>query len=156
MKIKRTTENKDVVPSKVDMQFHCGFRRFTAPPIFSSETSPGAASEKLKFLRFLRNDDSVAIATVYAPLVYTPCKVLCFTEKSLQSLSVDCVVATGTMMNPNPLRVILKRIVLTGYPFRVHKKKATVRYMFFEPRDIKWFKPVELQTRNGLKGHIKQ
>lgn len=35
MKIKRTTENKDVVASKTPMQFHCGFRRFTAPPIFS-------------------------------------------------------------------------------------------------------------------------
>jgi len=59
------------------------------------------------------------------------------------------------MMSPNPLKVVLKRIVLTGYPFRVHKKKATIRYMFFEPKDIKWFKPVELYTRNGLKGHIK-
>ncbi len=46
--------------------------------------------------------------------------------------------------------------MLTGYPLRVHKKKATIRYMFFNPADIKYFKPVELQTKAGLKGHIKQ
>lgn len=37
----------------------------------------------------------------------------------------------------------------------MHKKRATVRYMFFDPKDIKYFKPVELQTVNGLRGHIK-
>lgn len=51
--------------------------------------------------------------------------------------------------------MILKRIILTGYPFKVHKKKAVVRYMFFNPKDVKYFKPVELQTKFGLRGHIK-
>jgi pre-rRNA-processing protein TSR1 len=107
-------------------------------------------------MRFLREDDSQAIATIYAPIIFTPCKILCFTEKSLQSPSVDAVVATGIVLSPNPMRCILKRIILTGYPLRVHKKKATIRYMFFNPLDIKFFKPVELFTKMGLKGHIKQ
>jgi len=51
--------------------------------------------------------------------------------------------------------VILKKIMLTGYPLKVHKKKAVVRYMFFDPKDVKYFKPVELSTKFGLKGHIK-
>ena len=84
------------------------------------------------------------IATVYAPIVFAPCKVLCFTEESLKSPQPDSVVATGIVLPPNPMKVILKRIILTGYPLRVHKKKATVRYMFFNPKDIKYFKPVEL------------
>ena len=58
-------------------------------------------------------------------------------------------------MPPNPLKVILKRIMLTGYPLKCHKKKGVIRYMFFEPKDIKYFKPVELTTKNGLKGHIR-
>ena len=56
------------------------------------------------------------------------------------------IVASGTVMAPDPLRIILKRIILTGYPLRIHKKKATVRWMFFDPKDIKYFKPVELYT----------
>ena len=58
-------------------------------------------------------------------------------------------------MPPNPLTVILKRIILTGYPLKVQKKKAVVRYMFFNPRDVKYFRPVELYTKFGLRGHIK-
>lgn len=61
------------------------------------------------------------------------------------------IVATGIALQPNPLRVILKRIVLTGYPLRCHKKKATIRYMFFDPKDIKYFKPVEVYTQAGLR-----
>jgi len=142
-KIMRTIENKDVVPSKQLMEFHCGFRRFPCKPIFSAETNPGAATEKYKFKRFLHADDTT-IATIYAPIIFAPCKVLCFTQKSMRSGLASSIVATGTVLPPNPLKVILKRIVLTGYPLRVHKKKATIRYMFFNPTDIKYFKPVEL------------
>lgn len=56
------------------------------------------------------------------------------------------MVATGIVLPPDPLKIILKRIILTGYPLRCHKKKATVRYMFFDPKDIKYFRPVELYT----------
>ena len=46
-------ENKDVIPSKQLMEFHCGFRRLVCKPIFSQETNPGAATEKYKYMRFL-------------------------------------------------------------------------------------------------------
>ena len=153
-RIKRSIENKDVIPSKQRMEFHCGFRRMLVEPIFSLETNPGSNTEKLKYCRFLR-DDTSTVATAICPIVFSPCKVLCFTEQSLKSESVDIIAATGVVMPPNPLKVILKRIILTGYPLKCHKKKAVVRYMFFEPKDIKYFRPVELYTKNGLKGHIK-
>lgn len=136
------------------MEFHCGFRRMTLQPVLSAETNPGSATEKLKFMRFMR-DDMPAVATAICPIVFAPCKVLCFTENSIQSQSVDIIAATGTVMPPNPLKVILKRIILTGYPLKCHKKKCVARYMFFEPKDIKYFKPVEIYTKNGLRGHIK-
>ena len=37
----------------------------------------------------------------------------------------------GTFLNPDTTRIVAKRVVLTGHPFKVHKKTATVRYMFF-------------------------
>ena len=36
-------------------------------------------------------------------------------------------------MNADTTRIVAKRILLTGHPFKVHKKTATVRYMFFNP-----------------------
>lgn len=43
------------------------------------------------------------------------------------------LVATGTFMNPDTTRIVSKRVILTGHPFKVHKKTATIRYMFFNP-----------------------
>ena len=152
-KLNRTTENREPIPSKTRMEFHCGFRRMTLQPVLSAETNPGSATEKLKYMRFMRFD-MPAVATAICPIVMAPCKVLCFTEASIKSDSVDIVAATGVVMPPNPLKVILKRIILTGYPLRCHKKKCVARYMFFEPKDIKYFKPVEIYSRHGLKVSI--
>jgi pre-rRNA-processing protein TSR1 len=65
------------------------------------------------------------------------------------------LVGTGQVLPPNPLTIILKRLMLTGYPLRVHNKRAVVRHMFFDPEDIKYFRPIELHTKMGLRGHIK-
>ena len=51
-------------------------------------------------------------------------------------------------------RTVVKRIILTGYPVRVHKRHATVKYMFYNPEDVKWFKPAGLTTKHGLQGNI--
>jgi len=99
-------------------------------------------------MRFLRHDMSV-IASAYSPIVFTPCKILMFT-KDKESGHLN-VLATGVALPPNPLAIILKRIILTGYPLKVHKKRAVIRYMFFNPKDIKYFKPVELYTKFGLR-----
>lgn len=59
-------------------------------------------------------------------------------------------------MDANPDRIVLKKIVLTGYPQKCKKRGAIVKYMFFNPEDILWFKPVELRTKHGLSGNIRQ
>eukprot|EP00434_Breviolum_minutum_P023793 symbB.v1.2.020987.t1/scaffold1759.1/size102758/3 len=64
--------------------------------------------------------------------------------------------AAGSIVSVDPKQLIIKRIILTGYPFRTQKNKAVVRFMFFNPLDIRWFKPVELSTKKGLRGHIKE
>lgn len=152
-KLRRTLENNEIVPSKSTMEFSCGFRRLVVRPTFSMEYTNAGKNDKTKFMRFLRKDQDI-IATAYCPFVCQPSKIITFTKTIGQPVNMD-IVASGIALAPDPLKVILKRIILTGYPLRVHKKKATIRYMFFDPKDIKYFKPVELYTQNGLRGHIK-
>ena len=57
----------------------------------------------------------------------------------------------GELIKCDPLHVILERIILTGYPFKIYKRRSTIRFMFFDPKDVKYFKPVEVRTKLGLK-----
>ncbi len=146
-KIQKHFNNEQVVESKEEVEIHCGFRKMSIRPVFGLETAPGSHSEKLRFMRFLRQDVSV-IASAYCPIVFAPCKVIMFTKNEEGKLNL---LATGNALPPNPLTVILKRIILTGYPLKVHKKRAVIRYMFFNPKDVQYFRPVELYTKFGLR-----
>ena len=66
------------------------------------------------------------------------------------------LVASGTLHSIDPNRMLIKRIVLTGHCVDTHKRNAVVRHMFFNPLDIEWFQPIELWTRHGHIGHIKE
>jgi len=79
----------------------------------------------------------------------SPCFPMNHTDETVPSL-----VAMGSFLSPDPTRIIAKRIILTGHPFKVHKKTATIRYMFFNREDIEYFKSVELHTKFGRVGHI--
>jgi len=65
------------------------------------------------------------------------------------------VLLAGALRGCDPDRVVIKKVVLSGYPVRVHKKKAVVRWMFFNPEDVRWFRPLELWTKHGRRGRIK-
>ena len=65
------------------------------------------------------------------------------------------LVATGSSIPPNP-PIIVKRAILTGHPYRVHKKVVTMRYMFFNREDVLFYKPVQLVSKQGRRGWIKE
>ncbi|KAL0973226.1 hypothetical protein UPYG_G00200670 [Umbra pygmaea] len=146
--VRRHPSNTEPIKSKEELVFHCGFRRFRACPIFSQHTS----ADKHKLERFLR-PDAPTVVSVYAPITFPTAGVLVFKqrENGMQDL-----VGTGTLLSCDPQRVILKRIVLSGHPFHINRRSAVVRFMFFNREDILWFKPVELRTKWGRRGHIKE
>jgi len=66
------------------------------------------------------------------------------------------LIATGNLLEINAHRILLKRKVLTGFPCRTHRRRAVLRYMFWNADDIRYFKPLDLWTKNGLKGKIEE
>ncbi|XP_058220567.1 uncharacterized protein LOC131330850 [Rhododendron vialii] len=136
------------IKSKEELIFHVGFRQFICRPIFSTDNTN---SDKHKMERFL-HAGQFSVASIYAPISFPPLPLVVLKrEPTSASLSVAAV---GSLRSIDPDRIILKRIILTGYPQRVSKKKATVKYMFHKPEDVRWFKPVEVWTKCGRRGRI--
>ncbi|XP_032901787.1 pre-rRNA-processing protein TSR1 homolog [Amblyraja radiata] len=146
--LRRHASNSGPVKSKEEMVFHCGCRRFRAPPLYSQHT----AANKFKYERFLRSNATV-VATVYCPITFPPASVLMFKQRAN---GMQDLIATGSVLKVDPDRVIVKRITLSGHPFKIMTKTSVVRYMFFNRDDVLWFKPVELRTKWGRRGHIKE
>mmetsp|Transcript_30249 Transcript_30249/g.46331 ORF Transcript_30249/g.46331 Transcript_30249/m.46331 type:complete len:262 (-) Transcript_30249:62-847(-) len=134
-----TIKGKDV------LTFRCGWRTWQGKPVFSQHN---LNCDKHKMERYMptNNTSSYFCASVFGPVTYTPCPVMVFQGERL--------VAYGSVLGADADRIVIKRIILTGYPTRVHKRHATVKYMFYNPDDVKWFKPAGLTTKHGLIGNI--
>jgi len=133
--------------SKSEFIFNVGYRRFYNQPIFSEHS----AGNKHKMLRYFNQGDTV-IGSMYAPIMFPPSSVLMF--QATHPL-VPVLVATGSVYNVDPARCVLKRVVLSGFPFKINQRTVTVRYMFYNCEDINYFKSIKLVTKYGRRGIIK-
>ena len=172
--IQRTANYDGIIKSKDSLVFMSGFRTFRANPIFSE---CNLNCDKHKFERFL-HPDRFSVATVYSQITYLPSPVLVFKEIEGGGL---VQVASGNLMSVDPDRIILKKIILTGesnviirlfqilvfvlisphmfftgLPVRSKKRFAVVKHMFYDPNDVRYYKPAELVTKYGLRGHIRE
>lgn len=142
--------------SKDPLLLQLGPRRFHVNPIFSQHTLGNGgkgANNVHKFERYLRHGPNGSVGTSYLPITFgvnVPAILFKDTESGLE------LVGTGTLLGVDPTRIVAKRIILTGHPYKVHKKTATIRYMFFNQPDVDYFKPVELRTKKGRTGHIRE
>ncbi|KAK7692378.1 hypothetical protein QCA50_004003 [Cerrena zonata] len=153
--VQRNTEYDGSVRSKDPLILCVGPRRLRVNPVYSQHTRGGGkgSNNVHKFERYLRHGGT-SVATIYGPVVFgnQPCMLL----RETDNVQAPELVAMGTFKDTDTTRIISKKIVLSGHPFKVHRKTATVRYMFFNADDINYFKPIQLHTKHGRTGHIKE
>ena len=138
------------VRSKEPVLMVYGFRRLEVSPIYS-DASHG---HNLHTLNRFMPSDRTCTASVLAPIAYPPTSCLFFRAKSQSAVSL---LASGSLESIKPSRIILKRITFIGYPFKINRRTCTVRFMFFNPVDVNWFRPIELITSKQFRrGHIKE
>lgn len=163
--VTRTGSYTEPIKSKDAMILMCGFRQYVVHPLYSTYTR-GGANNVHKFERYLQ-PGKPTVATIYAPIQFGPTPVLMFKYSPSThwdsgqinlTLGSDLtpLIATGTILDLDPLRITARRLILTGHPFKVHKRGAVIRYMFFSPADIDYFRPIQITTKLGRTGHIKE
>lgn len=172
--INLSSEYPAPLKSKEELILQCGPRRLVIQPLFSQ--AGNTPNDVHKFDRFL-HPGRTAVATFIGPVVWGSVPCLYFKRASqstdaIETLAQDLqqqqghsttitptgleLIATGTALPPNPSRIIAKRIILTGHPYKIHKKLVTVRYMFFHNEDVEFFKALELWTKRGRSGFVKE
>lgn len=158
--------------AKEQLIVQCGARRMIVNPIFSS--ADNTPNNVHKYDRFLHPGRS-AIASWIGPMTWGSVPILVFKSKQAEKedddeemdtteakeeepISLDSLelIGTGTVVAPDQKRVVAKRAILTGHPYKIHKKVVTIRYMFFNAEDIQWFKALQLWTRRGRSGYFKE
>ncbi|PGH23506.1 hypothetical protein AJ80_02460 [Polytolypa hystricis UAMH7299] len=168
MTLNSTTEAP--LRSKEELLIQYGPRRLIISPIFSA--SGNTPNNVHKFDRYLHPGRS-AIATFIGPISWGALPILVFkntqpthdeddpeildppaTTNTTTTAALQ-LIGTGTTLAPDHSRVIAKRVILTGHPFKIHKRVVTIRYMFFNAEDVSWFKALQLWTKRGRTGYIK-
>ena len=129
-----------------------GFRRFYIAPIFSRIIQ---GTDKTKYIRNIKEDyESYFYCSFYHYNCFPSAPVHLYRVNQLNASDIEpSPIMYGELSKVDPLHCILERIILTGYPFEIYKRRSTVRFMFFNPKDVKYFKPVEVRTKMGLKVH---
>ena len=151
------------VKAKEELIMQCGPRRLVINPLFSQ--TGNTPNNVHKFDRYL-HPGRTAVATVVAPLTWGSVPTLFFKRKSPSTAGDSSMeeshdsnlelIGTCTSQPPDRARVIAKRVILTGHPYKIHKRLVTVRYMFFDTEDVNWFKALQLWTKRGRSGYIKE
>ena len=157
--------------SKEEVIVQIGPRRFIVNPVFSA--AGATPNDVHKFDRYLHPGRS-AIASFIGPLTWGSVPVLVFQRSSppdniapplVEALAADNqmpmssslkLVGSATTVPSSRSRVVAKRIVLTGHPYKIHKKLVTIRYMFFNREDVMWFAALPLWTKRGRQGFMKE
>lgn len=113
-RLKLHNDNEAVVESKKVYEIHAGFRRFRASMIFSKIFRN---CDKTKYSKVMDEYDDLYQGSYYGQIYFPPKKLAVF------SLNPDgttkCLSMAGQVEFPDPFKVILKRVVLTGYPSKV-------------------------------------
>ncbi|KAJ1660572.1 ribosome biogenesis protein tsr1 [Dispira simplex] len=176
--ITRSSEYEEPVCSKDRLLVQYGYRRLWINPVFSEHTQGSKSTNGVyKFTRFLQRGRT-EVASCYVPIQFGPIHALFFHPQSIDHVCLDTgkpqitsdsrdltpvltgarhpLVGTGALLDVDPTRIVAKRVVLTGEVFKVHQRSAVVRFMFFNREDIAWFKPIQLHTKYGRTGHIRE
>jgi ribosome biogenesis protein BMS1 len=150
VRMKRHRWHKKILKTNDPLIFSLGWRRFQTMPIYST-TDSRTRNRMLKYTP----EHMHCFATVYAPLIAPNTGFVCFNSLSPSNVGFR-IAATGSVLSVDESTEIVKKLKLTGAPYKIFKNTAFIKDMFNSSLEIAKFEGASIKTVSGVRGQIKR
>jgi ribosome biogenesis protein BMS1 len=150
VRIKRHRWHKKILKTNDPLIFSLGWRRFQTMPIYSTSDNR-TRNRMLKYTP----EHMHCFGTFYGPLIAPNTGFSCYQSFSSKNPGFR-VAATGTVLDVDEAPEIVKKLKLTGTPYKIFKNTAFIRDMFTSAIEIAKFEGASIKTVSGIRGQIKK
>ncbi|KAH0571531.1 Ribosome biogenesis protein [Spironucleus salmonicida] len=135
---------KEIIEMTQQFTIQVGFRRIFTLPTPYQQVSPFRGKLLRLYKTIPTTELSISFPSSLCAIHTQAPPVLIFKDNYVGSGKIRCFSAKFN---------IFERITLTGWPYRIHKRRCLIRYMFFNTLDVKYFQSASL-TCGMLNGKI--